>query len=125
MTHATMAHGVQRDASPYLEDVVKKFALAATFWGVVGFIVGDYIAFQLAYPVLNLDLEWFSFGRLRPLHTSAVIFAFGGNVLLGTSFYVVQRTCRASLFGGRRWPTSSSGATSCSSSWPASAMCWA
>ncbi|MBW7851791.1 MAG: cytochrome-c oxidase, cbb3-type subunit I [Rhodospirillales bacterium] len=100
MTHATMAHGVQRDASPYLEDVVKKFALAATFWGVVGFIVGDYIAFQLAYPVLNLDLEWFSFGRLRPLHTSAVIFAFGGNVLLGTSFYVVQRTCRASLFGG-------------------------
>ena len=100
MTQATMASAAPADASPYLEDVVKKFTIAATFWGVVGFIVGDYIAFQLAYPVLNLDLEWFSFGRLRPLHTSAVIFAFGGNVLLGTSFHVVQRTCRASLFGG-------------------------
>jgi cytochrome c oxidase cbb3-type subunit 1 len=70
------------------------------FWGVVGFLVGVVIAFQLAFPALNLGLEWTSFGRLRPLHTSAVIFAFGGNVLLGTSLYVVQRTCRTALFGG-------------------------
>ncbi len=98
MTQATVAH----DATPdYLEDVVKKFTLAAVFWGIVGFFAGVFIAFQLAYPALNLDLPWTSFGRLRPVHTSAVIFAFGGNVLLATSFYVVQRTCRATLFGGR------------------------
>src|SRR3974390_2296732 len=69
----------------------------AVFWGIAGFTVGLIIALQLAYPVLNFDLPWTSFGRLRPLHTSAVIFAFGGNVLIATSFYVVQRTCRAQL----------------------------
>jgi cytochrome c oxidase cbb3-type subunit 1 len=84
----------------FCEDVVKKFVLAAIFWGVVGFLMGDFIAWQLAFPALNLNLEWTTFGRLRPVHTSAVIFAFGGNVLFGTSLYVVQRTCRASLFGG-------------------------
>jgi len=84
----------------YNEHVVRQFMIAATFWGVVGFLVGVVIALQLAFPVLNLDLEWTTFGRLRPLHTSAVIFAFGGSMLLGTSFYVVQRTCRAPLFGG-------------------------
>ncbi len=84
----------------YNEHVIRQFVVATMFWGVVGFLAGVYIALQLAWPVFNLDLEWFSFGRLRPLHTSAVIFAFGGNALLGTSFYVVQRTCRAPLFGG-------------------------
>ncbi|MBI2254660.1 MAG: cytochrome-c oxidase, cbb3-type subunit I [Proteobacteria bacterium] len=84
----------------YNERIVRMFTLAAMFWGVVGFTVGVVIAFQLAFPALNLGLEWTSFGRLRPLHTSAVIFAFGGNVLLGTSLYVVQRTCRTALFGG-------------------------
>jgi cytochrome c oxidase cbb3-type subunit 1 len=87
-------------SAPYDDDVVKFFVIAATFWGVAAFTVGTLIAFQLAYPVLNLDLEWTTFGRLRPLHTSAAIFAFGGNVLIGTSLYVVQRTCRAALFGG-------------------------
>ncbi len=85
----------------YRDDVVKKFVLAAIFWGVVGFMMGDFIAWQLAFPALNMNLEWTTFGRLRPVHTSAVIFAFGGNVLMGTSFYVVQRTCRAELFGGK------------------------
>ncbi len=85
----------------YNEDVCRAFVIATVFWGIVAFSVGVFIAFQLTYPVLNLGLEWTSFGRLRPLHTSAAIFAFGGNALLGTSFYVVQRTCRASLFGGR------------------------
>ncbi len=99
MTQATMAKGVV-DTTPYNEDIIKKFVLAATFWGVVGFLAGDFIAWQLAFPVLNLDLEWTSFGRLRPVHTSAVIFAFGGNVLFATSLFVVQRTCRATLFGG-------------------------
>lgn len=77
-----------------------KFAtVAAMAWGIAGFSVGCIIAFQLWAPSLNLGLEYTSFGRLRPLHTSAVIFAFGGNVLIGTSFYVVQRTCRARLAG--------------------------
>lgn len=78
---------------------VKFATVAAMIWGVAGFTVGLIIALQLAYPVLNLDLPWTSFGRMRPLHTSAVIFAFGGNVLIATSFYVVQRTCRARMPG--------------------------
>ncbi len=78
---------------------VKFVSLAALFWGVAGLTVGLYIALELAFPALNLDLPCINFGRLRPLHTSAVIFAFGGNVLLATSFYVVQRTCRARLAG--------------------------
>jgi len=84
----------------YNERVVRQFTLATMFWGVVGFLAGVYIALELAFPAFNLGLEWTSFGRLRPLHTSAVIFAFGGNALLATSLYVVQRTCRARLFGG-------------------------
>ncbi len=77
-----------------------KFAtVMAVFWGIAGFTVGLYIACELAFPFLNLDLPYITFGRLRPLHTSAVIFAFGGNVLIATSFYVVQRTCRARLAG--------------------------
>ena len=98
MTAATNAGAAA--ARPYDDDVIRLFMIAAVFWGIAGFLAGVYIAFELAYPALNLGLEWTSFGRLRPLHTSAVIFAFGGNVLLGTSFYVVQRTCRASLWGG-------------------------
>ncbi len=78
---------------------IKFGALIALFWGVAGFLVGLVIALQLAFPALNFDLPWISFGRLRPLHTSAVIFAFGGNVLIASSFYVVQRTCRARLAG--------------------------
>jgi cytochrome c oxidase cbb3-type subunit I len=78
---------------------VKLATLAAMFWGIAGFTVGVLIALQLAFPVLNFDLPWTSFGRLRPLHTSAVIFAFGGNVLIATSFYAVQRTSRARLAG--------------------------
>ena len=78
---------------------VKFSTIAALVWGVAGFLVGVIIALQLAFPTLNFDLSWISFGRLRPLHTSAVIFAFGGNVLIATSFYVVQRTCRVRLAG--------------------------
>ena len=100
MTSASLASSATPDAPQYHDNLIKLFVIAAVFWGFAGFLAGDYIAWQLAFPVLNLDLEWTSFGRLRPLHTSAVIFAFGGNVLIGTSFYIVQRTCRASLFGG-------------------------
>ena len=87
-------------AFAYEEAVVRKFTIATVFWGIIGFLVGVFIALQLAFPVLNLDLPWTTFGRLRPVHTSAVIFAFGGNALFATSLYVVQRTCRARLFGG-------------------------
>jgi cytochrome c oxidase cbb3-type subunit 1 len=78
---------------------VKFATVAAMFWGIAGFTVGLWAALELAFPALNFDLPWLSFGRIRPLHTSAVIFAFGGNVLIATSFYVVQRTCRARLAG--------------------------
>jgi cytochrome c oxidase cbb3-type subunit 1 len=88
------------DGKPNYNMAPVKFAtLAAVVWGVAGFLVGLVIALQLAFPFLNFDLPWISFGRLRPLHTSAVIFAFGGNVLLASSFYVVQRTSRARLAG--------------------------
>ncbi|HAG52966.1 MAG TPA: cytochrome-c oxidase, cbb3-type subunit I [Alphaproteobacteria bacterium] len=85
----------------YNNDIVKMFTVAAIFWGLVGFLVGLVLALQLTFPELNLGLEFTTFGRLRPIHTSAVIFAFGGCVLLGTSFHVVQRTCKAVLFGGK------------------------
>jgi cytochrome c oxidase cbb3-type subunit I len=78
---------------------VKFATVAAVFWGIAGFTAGLWAALELAFPALNFDLPWLSFGRIRPLHTSAVIFAFGGNVLIATSFYVVQRTCRARLAG--------------------------
>ncbi|MEM6623566.1 MAG: cytochrome-c oxidase, cbb3-type subunit I [Pseudomonadota bacterium] len=84
----------------YMDDVVRAGCIATALWGVVGFLAGTYIAFQLAFPLLNWDLSFTSFGRLRPLHTSAVIFAFGGNALIATSFYIVQRTCAARLWGG-------------------------
>ena len=77
---------------------VKFATVAGMFWGIAAFTVGVYIAFELTYPQLNL-VEWINFGRLRPLHTSAAIFAFGGNVLIATSLYVVQRTSRARLAG--------------------------
>jgi cytochrome c oxidase cbb3-type subunit 1 len=85
----------------YMDGPIKVGIIASLIWGIAGFLVGDVIAWQLAIPQLNLDLPWTSFGRLRPLHTSAVIFAFGGNVLIATSFYVVQRTCHARMPG--RW----------------------
>ncbi|MBU3079359.1 cytochrome-c oxidase, cbb3-type subunit I [Sphingomonas quercus] len=81
----------------YDDNLIRFGVIATMFWGLAGFLAGLYIALQLAFPALNLGLEYTTFGRLRPLHTSAVIFAFGGNALIATSFWVVQRTCRARL----------------------------
>ncbi|WP_422133228.1 cytochrome-c oxidase, cbb3-type subunit I [Endozoicomonas sp. ALD040] len=81
----------------YNYKVVRQFAIMAVVWAVVGMGMGLFIATQMVFPELNLDLPWTSFGRLRPLHTNAVIFAFGGCVLFATSYYVVQRTCQAPL----------------------------
>ncbi len=84
----------------YKDDVVRLFTLATIFWGIAGFVVGLLIALQLAFPGFNIE-PYLNFGRLRPLHTSAVIFAFGGNALFASAYYVVQRTCRARLWGGK------------------------
>ena len=80
----------------YDDDVVRWGVIATMFWGLAGLLAGLFIALQLAFPELNFE-PYLNFGRVRPLHTSAVIFAFGGNALLATSFYVVQRTCRTTL----------------------------
>jgi len=82
----------------YNYKVVRQFALMTIVWGVVGMAVGVLIAAQLLWPELNFNLPWLSYGRLRPLHTNAVIFAFGGSALFATSYYVVQRTAHARLF---------------------------
>lgn len=81
----------------YNYKVVRQFTVMTVFWGVVGMLVGVWIAAQLAWPALNFDIPWLSYGRLRPLHTNGVIFAFGGSALIGTSLYVVQRTSHTSL----------------------------
>jgi cytochrome c oxidase cbb3-type subunit 1 len=86
------------DRPVFNDDVVRLFVLATIFWGIAGFAVGLLIALQLTWPAFNIE-PWFNFGRLRPLHTSAVIFAFGGNALFAATYYVVQRTCRARLWG--------------------------
>jgi len=88
-------------AGEYNYHVVRQFAVMTIVWGVVGMAVGVLIAAQLIWPELNFNVPWLSYGRLRPLHTNAVIFAFGGSALFATSYYVVQRTCQARLFGDR------------------------
>jgi len=85
----------------YNYKVVRQFALMTVVWGVVGMLVGVFIAAQLLWPELNFNVPWLSYGRLRPLHTNAVIFAFGGCALFATSYYVVQRTSHARLFGDK------------------------
>ena len=82
----------------YNDDIVRLFTLASIFWCVVGLAAGVYIALQMAFPGLNFE-PYLNFGRLRPVHTSAVIFAFGGNMLFATSYFVVQRTCQTRLWG--------------------------
>ena len=93
------------DPLRYSDGVIRAGVIATMFWGVVGMLVGVVIASQLSWPDIFYFPEagWLNFGRLRPLHTSGVIFAFGGNALICTSFWVVQRTCRARLAGGM-WP---------------------
>ena len=103
MRGPTMADALTAAARPaveYNEAIVRKFIIAAMFWAVVAFTVGVYLASELSWPQLNFGLSFLNFGRLRPVHTSAAIFAFGGCALLGTSFHVVQRTCHARLWGG-------------------------
>jgi len=89
------------DQQTYNYKVVRQFSIMTIVWGIVGMLVGVIIAAQLAWPVLNFDIPWLTFGRLRPLHTNAVIFAFGGSALFATSYYVVQRTCHVRLLSDK------------------------
>src|SRR5512134_2474108 len=86
------------EATTYNYKVVRQFAIMTVVWGIVGMLVGLILAAQLIWPDLTFGIEWLSYGRLRPLHTNAVIFAFGGSGLFATSYYIVQRTCHARLF---------------------------
>ena len=88
------------DQPVYNTKVVKQFAIMTVVWGIVGMLVGVIIAAELVWPDINFNLPWFHFGRLRPLHTNAVIFAFGGCALFTSVYHVVQRTCQTTLFGG-------------------------
>ena len=82
----------------YEVDIIKLFSIMAVVYGIIGMAVGVFIASQLAWPALNFGIPWLTFSRLRPLHTNAVIFAFGGCALFATSYYIVQRTCKTRLF---------------------------
>jgi cytochrome c oxidase cbb3-type subunit 1 len=105
MTVALSSGRFRSDPTRYEDGVVKAGVIATVFWGIAGMATGVLIACQLSWPHIFYFPEagWLNFGRLRPLHTSGVIFAFGGNALIATSFYVVQRTCKARLAGGA-WP---------------------
>jgi len=85
----------------YNDTVIRQFTVMTVVWGIVGMLVGVVLAAQLMWPALNLDVPWLTYSRLRPLHTNAVIFAFGGCALFATSYWTVQRTCGVRLFSDR------------------------
>ena len=93
MAHATVSN------EKYNYEIVRKFAIMALVWAVVGMSAGLYAALELAFPALNFDIAEITFGRLRPVHTTLVIFGFGGSALFATSYYIVQRTCQTRLWG--------------------------
>ena len=92
-----MAQAAIASTEQYNYDIVRKFTIMALVWGLLGMSAGTYIAAELAFPFLNFDIAEITFGRLRPVHTSLVIFGFGGSALFATSYYVVQRTCQTRL----------------------------
>ena len=83
------------------DEIVKKFTLATMVWGAIAFIVGLLVALQLAYWKFNFNLEWLSFGRLRPLHTNAAIFAFAGNAIFAGIYHSSQRLLKTRMFSDR------------------------
>jgi cytochrome c oxidase cbb3-type subunit 1 len=94
----TMGLTVGNNQDTFNYKVVSQFAIVTVLWGIVGMLVGVILAAQLIWPEITFNIPWLSYGRLRPLHTNAVIFAFGGSALFATSYYIVQRTCQARLF---------------------------
>ena len=93
-----MAQGAVLGTQQYNYAVIRKFSIMALVWGLLGMVAGLYAALELAYPLLNMGIPEITFGRLRPVHTTLVIFGFGGCALFATSYYVVQRTCQARLY---------------------------
>lgn len=89
---------MEQATTQYNTQVVKYFVLASLVWAIAGMIIGVILAAQLYWPILNFDSQYFQFGRLRPLHTSGVIYGFVVNILMGTSLYIAQRTGRCNLF---------------------------
>ena len=89
---------VQAEKFYYDNKSVKLFGIATLFWGIVGMMIGVLIAFQLAYPSLNMGIPYTTFGRLRPIHTNAIIFAFVGNAVFGGSYYILQRVLKARMY---------------------------
>ncbi len=104
-----MVQGAVTGTEQYNYEVIRKFAVMSLVWGLLGMSAGLYAALELAYPLLNMGIAEISFGRLRPVHTTAVIFGFGGSALFATSYYVVQRTWQARLISATAWPASPSG----------------
>ncbi|OYV66559.1 MAG: cytochrome C oxidase Cbb3, partial [Gemmatimonadetes bacterium 21-71-4] len=88
---------VALDSFSYDDDIVRKFMLATFVWGLVGMLVGLIVALQMVLPALDFA-PWFTFGRLRPLHTNAVIFAFAGNAFFTGAYYSTQRLCKTRMF---------------------------
>ncbi|HSJ49204.1 MAG TPA: cbb3-type cytochrome c oxidase subunit I, partial [Gammaproteobacteria bacterium] len=93
-----MAHSSVATPQEYNYEIIRKFSIMALVWGLLGMSAGLYAALQLAYPFLNFDIPEITFGRLRPVHTTLVIFGFGGSALFATSYYVLQRTCQTRLY---------------------------
>ncbi len=93
-----MAHSSVATTQEYNYEIIRKFAIMALVWGLLGMSAGLYVASELAWPFLNFDIPEITFGRLRPVHTTLVIFGFGGSALFATSYYVVQRTCQTRLY---------------------------
>lgn len=91
----------QLESFSYDDAIVRKFVAATLVWGVVGFLVGLILAIELPYPALNGGIEWITFGRLRPLHTNAVIFAFAGNAIFAAIYYSTQRLCKARMWSDK------------------------
>jgi len=89
------------ESKPYNYEIVKWFLVMACIYFVIGTGVGVWIASELAWPVLNFDNPYLSFGRLRPVHTNVVIFAFGGSTLMASAYYIVQRTCHTALWSDK------------------------
>ncbi|MCB1875079.1 MAG: cbb3-type cytochrome c oxidase subunit I, partial [Chromatiales bacterium] len=97
-----MAYTMTGTAEQYNYAIVKKFAIMSMVWAVLGMAAGVYVAGELSWPFLNFDIPEITFGRLRPVHTTLVIFGFGGSALFATSYYIVQRTCQTRLWG-EKW----------------------
>jgi cytochrome c oxidase cbb3-type subunit 1 len=99
IAHAYSTQPLEPVALSYNDSITRVAIVLTVIWALIGFGVGDWLAWQLAFPDLNFDSSWTNFGRVRPVHTTSVIWGFGGNALIATSFYIVQRTSRARLAG--------------------------